>query len=374
MPSLSVAKYMKMGGLVKFASPHEQSRKLKLTFQFDELEPVKMEYTDLVLPGSKSIGMRMSIGALMKILEDFVGAYVFDYGIPRDSLEWHVAIDDLASKYSITISPDRELYEGSLSFNREGVNIIFQQPNNIDYVPTEFSSHFEYIESDNALNYNVKTTVNAIERQLSGSIASNQRIFEFENQLVLHPDSIPISTTLRITPYDATVIFGRFSSEELTVESTTQFNANANRYSVEMKNKITRGAVHENYNFEAEYNINTNIAELTMKIPSMAKAEKTQLDFNRAIEAFQRLFSETGLDSHVGQILPRIGREQTENKLVYFIGFGRDENNYVDVVLTVSRGFEQENQDRRAAIFAALEFSGLSRALTMESLYNSRTT
>ena len=29
-----------------------------------------------------------------------------------------------------------------------------------------------------------------------------------------------------------------------------------------MKNKITRGSVHENYNFEAEFNTN-NIAELT---------------------------------------------------------------------------------------------------------------
>ena len=82
--------------------------------------------------------MRMSIGAAMRALENLIGPEPFEYGIPRDSFEWTFNMDSTASKYGLMVSPDRRVYQADVSFNREGVNLIFTQPNKLKYVPTEF--------------------------------------------------------------------------------------------------------------------------------------------------------------------------------------------------------------------------------------------
>ena len=82
--------------------------------------------------------MRMSIGAAMRAMETMIGPEPFEYGIPRDSFEWTFNMDSTASKYGLMVSPDRRVYQADVSFNREGVNLIFTQPNKMKYVPTEF--------------------------------------------------------------------------------------------------------------------------------------------------------------------------------------------------------------------------------------------
>ena len=91
--------------------------------------------------------MRMSIGAAMRALASIIGPEPFEYGIPRDSFEWTFNMDSTASKYGLMVSPDRRVYQADVSFNREGVNLIFTQPNKLRYVPTEFRNSDFDIES-----------------------------------------------------------------------------------------------------------------------------------------------------------------------------------------------------------------------------------
>ena len=53
MPSLQTGKYLKLGTMLKFPSHRNPSRKMKLTAQFDEMEPMKIEYNDVLLRESK---------------------------------------------------------------------------------------------------------------------------------------------------------------------------------------------------------------------------------------------------------------------------------------------------------------------------------
>ena len=49
MPSLETAKYIKLGTMLKFPSHRNPSRKMKITAEFDKMEPMKIEYNDVLL-------------------------------------------------------------------------------------------------------------------------------------------------------------------------------------------------------------------------------------------------------------------------------------------------------------------------------------
>ena len=55
MPSLETAKYIKLGTMLKFPSHRNPSRKMKMTAQFDKMEPMKIEYNDVLLRESKVV-------------------------------------------------------------------------------------------------------------------------------------------------------------------------------------------------------------------------------------------------------------------------------------------------------------------------------
>ena len=85
------------------------------------------------------------------------------------------------------------------------------------------SSHCEYIDADNAINCYVRAIVNSIEREISVNVAYNDGTFELESQVHLHPESIPIGSTLRIIPNrDATVIFAHFRIHVMYIYSSSK--------------------------------------------------------------------------------------------------------------------------------------------------------
>ena len=375
MDSLPVAKFIQVGAKTAFAN-RGGARRGQVKLNFDEMEPISVQYSDVFTQDTATVGMRASIGALIGGLEELLDLDLGGYGLPRNWFEWEVNIDRLASKYGIRLAPDHLEYRGDISFNREGVNLIFSQPHHLRFVPTTFSGHCDYIQSDNQVNCNIKTTIDNIQRELHFSGIKSSDMFEFEAKLKPEPMASPITSMLRVTQHlPAVTVFAHVSCDSFDFNSNNQFNAKRNRYTFQTTNQLHRDGITDNYNLGIEFNSQSKVIVITSLFPGMGQEEQLEIPLKEASKSLRMLFQDTGVSQNIGRLVPRIGREESENELLFYIGFGRTSNEYADITVKVFKGFETETDESKASVYCGMtvgfrnvQSSGMSKKLELATV------
>merc|ERR1711935_450381 len=117
--------------------------------------------------------------------------------------------------------------------------------------------------------------------------------------------------------------------------SNNQFNAKRNRYTFQTANQLHRHGITDNYNVGIEFNSLTKVLIITSLMPGMDQEEQLEVPLKEASTAIRRLFQNSGLGTNIGRMVPRIGREQSDTELIFYVGFGRSTNEYADLTLKI---------------------------------------
>ena len=86
----------------------------------------------------------------------------------------------------------------------------------------------------------------------------------------------------------------------------------------------------------------------------MEQEEQLEIPLKEASTAIRKLFQDTGMSGNMGRLVPRIGREQTDNELIFYVGFGRSNNEYADLVLKIYKGFNLASDEKKADVFCGM--------------------
>ena len=81
----------------------------------------------------------------------------------------------------------------------------------------------------------------------------------------------------------------------------------------------------------------------------MSTEQVTQIDFNQAASAIKKLFRDTGLQQK-SNLMPRIGREMTDDSLLFYVGFGSSERDFFDIGLYIDRSFTDATDEEVASL------------------------
>ena len=81
----------------------------------------------------------------------------------------------------------------------------------------------------------------------------------------------------------------------------------------------------------------------------MSTEQVTQIDFNQAASAIKKLFRDTGLQQK-SNLMPRIGREMTDDSLLFYVGFGSSERDFFDIGLYIDRSFTDATDQEVASL------------------------
>ena len=81
----------------------------------------------------------------------------------------------------------------------------------------------------------------------------------------------------------------------------------------------------------------------------MSTEQVTQIDFNQAASAIKKLFRDTGLREK-SNLMPRIGREMTDDSLLFYVGFGSNERDFFDIGLYIDRSFTDATDEEVATL------------------------
>merc|ERR1712227_1072538 len=181
---------------------------------------------------------------------------------------------------------------------------------------------------------------------------------------------------LRVTQHlPAVTVFAHVSCDAFDFNSNNQFNAKRNRYTFQTTNQLHRDGMTDNYNFGIEFNSQSKVLVITSLFPGMGQEEQLEIPLKEASKSLRLLFQDTGVSQNIGRLVPRIGREESENELLFYIGFGRSSNEYADITVKVFKGLETATDESKASVYCGMavgfrnvQSSGMSEKLDLATV------